>query len=132
MAFFRPVPAYVEGMRAFILALAIFCGILSGWTSAVAQAQDLAHGKTVVAAHGAHGDDIGGSSGSSDCAGACHDPVKTSHPMLCSACFALEVEAGDLGRLPGPVQRLRPAAELPLTASTPKPAAPPPKTALST
>ncbi|SER96463.1 hypothetical protein SAMN03159406_01785 [Rhizobium sp. NFR03] len=116
-------------MRAFILALAMLCGILSGWTSAVAQAQDLAHGNAIVVSHAAHGGDV---VGSQDCASACHHPVKSSHPMLCSACFALEVEPVDLGRLSGPVQRLRPTAELPLIASTPQPAAPPPKTDLST
>lgn len=117
-------------MRAFILALAVLCAILSGWTSAVAQAQGLAHRDGLAVAHAAHGD-VHRPSDASDCAGGCPHPAKGAHPMLCSACFALEVAAGDLGRLPVPVQRLRPAVERPLIASAPQPAAPPPRGGLS-
>lgn len=115
-------------MRPFILALAVLCAILSGWTSAVAQAQGLAHRDGIAVAH----DAVSSHSEAPACASGCPHPAKGAHPMLCSACFALEVAASDLGRLAVPVQRVRPVAELPLVASAPQPAAPPPKAALST
>ncbi|TCM55898.1 hypothetical protein C8J36_103264 [Rhizobium sp. PP-F2F-G48] len=118
-------------MRAFVLALSVLCAILSGWTSAMAQAQGLAHGDGIAGSHAVH-DDGNRHSGSPDCPSGCHASTKGTHPMLCSACFALEVEAGDIGRLALAPQRLRPAVELPLIALTPEPAAPPPRSALST
>ncbi|KQS77275.1 hypothetical protein ASG25_04505 [Rhizobium sp. Leaf384] len=132
-------------MRALLLALSLLCAILSGWTSAVAQAQGLAHGVhghvqgTTLIAQGAGvaapavslGDDDR-HSGPCDCAHGCHTSGKGAHPMLCSACFALEIEA-DHGKRPAlPAQGIRPALDRPLIAFFQTPTPPPPRSLLST
>jgi hypothetical protein len=111
-----------------MFALAIVCAILSGWTSAVAQAQDHPSRLSLHDGHGtSHADHPHGAASPR-----CTHAGKCLHPMLCSACFAVQVMASGIER--GPVERtaIRPLADLPLTSLTPQPAPPPPKRPLST
>jgi hypothetical protein len=120
-------------MRIVILTLALFCALISGWTAALAQVQDLGgnamgqHGK--AATHHA----VAANSGDSTCmdASSCSHQPKTVHPISCSACFAVVLDAPGIDRIELPAGDVRPALQKPLLATILKPRFPPPKTFLS-
>lgn len=116
-------------MRIAILTLALFCALISGWTAALAQVQDLggstiSHHESAVTHHPATADHA--------CKDAsCSPQPKMVHPMSCSACFAVILDAHGIDRVELPAGRVRPALQRPMLAAILKPRFPPPKTVLS-
>ena len=125
-------------MRLAIIAIAVFCALISGWTASLAQVHDIgralpAH-QAAPSTHEGHSatHPIDHATNGTSCAGktgACgQHPTNAVHPMLCAACFAVSVETFGLMRERLPRAVPRPQTELPLQASIVKPHFPPPKT----
>lgn len=119
---------YVCVMRIAILALAVFCALISGWTAALAQVQDLnAAGHYGMAApHQTVSADV--SDHTCTAAKACSHQSKMVHPISCSACFAVVLDAHSIDRAGLPAATVRPALQKPMLATVLKPRFPPPKT----
>ncbi|HTO33662.1 MAG TPA: hypothetical protein VL202_21195 [Pararhizobium sp.] len=122
---------YLAGMRYALVILAVFCALISGWTPALAQVQDLdgmnmggavRHGSGVHATQ-ASSADIHCPPQSKACA---HHP-KMVHPLLCAACFAVVIDAFGLERDAIDAGTVPPALQTPLLAASIKPRFPPPK-----
>ena len=115
-----------------MFALAVVCAILSGWTSAVAQARDEG---MVAAHHPYHGLHVAGQEQADHETGRlpsdCGHAGKCLHPMLCAACFAVQVTAEGLTRRLAERSAILPLVDLPLVSNAPQPTSPPPKTYLS-
>jgi hypothetical protein len=83
-------------MRRIVFILSIVCAILSGWTSALGQAQQLGgsnpnHGlhATGQSGHAAHGTMVQHAACDTD-AEQCGK--RAGHPMVCAACYAIPAE----------------------------------------
>jgi hypothetical protein len=119
-------------MRIAIFTLAVFCALISGWTAALAQVQDLGgnaighHGQT--ATHRAVAADAGGPGCTA--AQTCFHQQKMVHPIACSACFAVVLDTAGIDRVELPVGTVPPALQTPMLATILKPRFPPPKTSL--
>ena len=119
-------------MRITLLALAVFCALISGWTASLARVQDLggmavAHHTGAPAGHGMRAD------AHMDCKAAksCNQHPGTVHPLLCAACFAVVLDAHGLDRAALPAGTVLPSPQKPMLATTLKPRFPPPKIFLS-
>jgi hypothetical protein len=120
-------------MRIAILTLAVFCALISGWTAALAQVQDLGgnamghHGK--ITTHHA----VSANAGDHVCVAAksCSHQQKMVHPISCSACFAVVLNTYGIDRIELPAGTILPALQKPMLATILKPRFPPPKTFLS-
>jgi hypothetical protein len=127
------VSLYVCVMRIAILILAMFCALISGWTAALAQVQDLngnaaGHHRMTATHHVVSAD-----AGDHTCATAktCSHQPKTVHPISCSACFAVILDAHGIDRIELPTGTILPALQKPMLATVLKPRFPPPKSSLS-
>ncbi|MEA3535818.1 hypothetical protein [Rhizobium sp. CC-YZS058] len=116
-------------MRRFALALAVLCAILSGWMPALAQLPGHeggahSHHATGEGHHGAQGHAAAGQPACRDCSG-----HRTTHPMLCAACFAVQAEE-TAAPVPPAYRPIFPRpCETTLAARAPAPRVPPPKPA---
>jgi hypothetical protein len=120
-------------MRIAILTLALFCALISGWTAALAQVQDLNGNAT-----GHHGmatthQAVLADASNHTCAtvkSCSHQPAMV-HPISCSACFAVILDAHSIDRAELPAAAVLPALQKPMLATALKPRFPPPKISLS-
>ncbi|KQY19991.1 hypothetical protein ASD31_06305 [Rhizobium sp. Root482] len=126
---FRPAGAYLADMRIAMLALALFCALISGWSATLAQIRHL------DAAPAAYHESLSHSphsklTASHDCRTAddgCDQRVNGVHPLLCAACYAVLLESVDLDRLELATAPVLPSPQRPLLARTLKPHFPPPR-----
>jgi hypothetical protein len=123
--------AYLADMRFSFIILAIFCALISGWTAALAQVQDIGvmsngavmhHGPAAHAQHAASAD-IACSPEDKGCS---HHP-KVVHPTLCAACVAVMIDDFAFDRDAIEAGTVLPARQKPLLATSIKPRFPPPK-----
>ncbi|WP_438749943.1 hypothetical protein [Pararhizobium sp. O133] len=122
---------YLAGMRHALVILAVFCALISGWTPALAQVQDLG-GMNMNGAmhHGSAVHAIPATSADVHCppeSKACAHHPKMVHPLLCAACFAVLTDASGLERDAIDAGTVLPALQKPLLATSIKPRFPPPK-----
>jgi len=123
-------------MRIAILTLAVFCALISGWTAALAQVQDLGGAAVMHHAGMAAGHAMAAEVGQDNhppCTAAqpCNDHPKAVHPLLCAACFAVVLDAHGLDRIALPAGTIHPVPQKPMQATALKPRFPPPKASLS-
>lgn len=118
-------------MRAFVLAIVFFCAAISGWTSALAQVNDLAGMTPVQASHDQKSKAHHAAADPTfpDVGNGCHGGKHAVHPVLCSACFAVEVASFGVDRRMLIAGTVPPRIERPLEAVQPEPQFPPPKAA---
>lgn len=118
-------------MRSVILATALFCALISGWTASLARVNGMVtmhHGG--AAAHHGTSAAIGHDRCAPETKNCDHHP-QTVHPLLCAACFAVVLDTPGLGRDDVGKVVIRPLPQKPLQATAPEPLFPPPKTFLS-
>ncbi|MDQ0319296.1 hypothetical protein QO002_001434 [Pararhizobium capsulatum DSM 1112] len=124
-------------MRSAVLVLSVLCAILSGWTSALGQTQDLglrsAGHAQAMHAQGGH-DGHGLSQNMAQCDDSSRSCDKktdhATHPLLCAACYAISVEDPLLQRPTVENRRIAPALQASLRETPVKPRFPPPKSPL--
>ncbi|WP_426125268.1 hypothetical protein [Pararhizobium sp. PWRC1-1] len=124
---------YVYVMRIVILTLALFCALISGWTAALAQVQGLngnaaGHHRMTAIHHVVSAD---ASDHTCATAKSCSHQPKLVHPISCSACFAVILDAHSIDRVELPTATILPALQKPMLATLLKPRFPPPKIPLS-
>ncbi len=118
-------------MRFAVIILAVFCALISGWTAALAQVQDIGVMNKNVAMHhapAAHATPAASTNlacppGDKTCS---HHP-KVVHPMLCAACVAVMIDDFGFDRDAIEAGTILPALQKPLLATSIKPQFPPPK-----
>lgn len=131
--FFANGRPYVGCMRAIVLTLCFLCAALSGWTSALGQTQHLATAQSHGAAmpHEMARADHAAMTKAGCEIKACGKADRTSHPLLCAACYAISVDNPVIERHVLENDRIAPALEAHLIGRLPKPRFPPPRSILS-
>ncbi len=94
--------------------LAVLGAVLSGWVPAMAATQAAARPAGMHALHATAGEDSGGTHGK-------------SHPIACSACFAIEAERLEAPDRLAAISSPLPAAATPLAGLARRPLDPPPR-----
>lgn len=120
-------------MRAIVLMLCFLCAALSGWTSALGQTQHLAtmQGHGVAMVHQMPQADHATMKAASCETKACGKADRTSHPLLCAACYAISIDNPAIERHALENGRIAPALEAHLIGRPLKPRFPPPRSILS-